>query len=308
MNARHTAARRGLHVHDRTVVLMLALASMACDTTADFPLAPESAPSLTQGQWSPWSAAVPVDGVNTTASEMRAALSKDGTSLYFHSDRPGRGATDLWVSRRDCADCLWETPVNLGDLVNTPDNEGGPALSRDEHWLFFHSNRPGGSGGNDIWASYRSDVHDDLAWGPPVNLGPGVNSAAGESQPSFLENEGGRAHLFFARAGIHMSEMQDDGTWGQAAAIDALAGFNGPSIHPNGLEIYVFRASRIWHASREAPDAPWSAPLALSDLTPGVASVFQPFIHARGGRETLLVGAIPSAGAAPDIYVTTRTR
>jgi hypothetical protein len=52
--------------------------------------------------------------------------------------------------------------MNLGAVVNTGAIENVPALSRDELWLFFNSNRNGGFGGSDIWASYREHIHDDF--------------------------------------------------------------------------------------------------------------------------------------------------
>ncbi|HUG39110.1 MAG TPA: hypothetical protein VMM12_01430 [Longimicrobiales bacterium] len=311
------------------LVIVLAFGA-ACGEAGEGPAALEAEPGLdavpraserghafplsADATWSSWSDPVPLAGINTDAAEQRAALSKRGLSLYFHSNRPGGlGANDLWVARRACFDCPWESPVNLGARVNTAEsNEAGPALSRDEHWLFFGSNRAGGHGRGDIWVSYRENIHDDLGWGAPVNLGPGVNTSAGESQPSYFENEGGPPQLFFTRAGsIITSELQPDGTWGLATAVPSLANFSGPSVHPNGLEIYVFelfKDHRIWHATRDAPDAPWSAPTELVELTPGVASVFQPFIHAHAHTEMLFVGGIPAEGQAPDLYVSTRTR
>lgn len=297
-----------------SVAVAFSVTLLGCDAGAELPMEPGStAASLAGGRWSAWSEPVPVEGINTAALETRAALSRNQLSLYFHSNRlGGLGRNDLWVSRRDCVDCPWQAPVNLGSVVNTAAfNEAAPALSRDEHWLFFTG--PGPQARGDIWMSYRPDVHDDLGWGPPVNLGPNVNSAAGESQPSYFENEGGRAQLYFVRGGlgIHVSELLEDGTWGPAAAVPGLAAFNGPSLHPNGREIYVFelfKDHRIWRATRESPDAPWSPPVELADLTPGVASVFQPFIHAHGGTETLFMAGIPAPGEPPDLYVTTRTR
>src|SRR3989454_2800028 len=60
----------------------------------------------------------------------------------------------------------WSTPVNLGAVVNTTAFDGGPALSFDGTTLYFHSNRPGGFGGNDLYVTTRArlrgqDVAED---------------------------------------------------------------------------------------------------------------------------------------------------
>src|SRR6187399_1796564 len=65
---------------------------------------------------------VPVNlgpGVNSAFADQSPALSKDGLSLYFQSDRPGFGNTDLWVSQRNGEDEPWGPAVNLGDVVNS---------------------------------------------------------------------------------------------------------------------------------------------------------------------------------------------
>src|SRR5262245_18242568 len=70
----------------------------------------------------------------------------------------------------------WSPPVNLGPVINTTANDLAAALSRDERSLYFTSTRPGGFGGEDIWVSHRTNKKAD--WGPPVNLGPTINSFA----------------------------------------------------------------------------------------------------------------------------------
>jgi len=96
--------------------------------------------------------------INTAANEQGPALSNDGLSLYFGSDRAGGfGIFDLWVSHRACVDCPWESPVNLGATVNTAASETEPSLSIDGHLLFFTSARPGGAGGQDIYLTRRSN-------------------------------------------------------------------------------------------------------------------------------------------------------
>src|SRR5882762_3509805 len=86
--------------------------------------------------------------INTSFNEQQAMLSKDGLTLYFASNRPGTPGsilTDIWVAQRACDECPWGSPVNIGAPVNTVQSDAAPALSRDEHWLFFLStNRPGG--------------------------------------------------------------------------------------------------------------------------------------------------------------------
>src|SRR2546427_6808779 len=75
----------------------------------------------------------------------------------------------------------WSTPVNLGPVINSVLRENGPAISRDGLSLYFGSFREGGFGGSDIWVSHRPSVDD--SWGPPMNLGPTINTAVLEAGP-----------------------------------------------------------------------------------------------------------------------------
>src|SRR5688572_21147910 len=76
----------------------------------------------------------------------------------------------------------WSVPVNLGPTVNSPFADNIPDLSKNGLSLYFSSNRPGGSGASDLWVSRRGSVDD--AWGLPENLGPTVNSSAGDLGPN----------------------------------------------------------------------------------------------------------------------------
>src|SRR5690349_14493816 len=113
--------------------------------------------------------------INTSASESGPALSSDGHRLYFVSNRPGGfGGNDIYVSRRQNKrdDFAWQPPVNLGSGVNTLADEQGPEYFEDDKTgiitLYFGSNRPGGLGGTDIYASTLNENGDEEAFGPAV--------------------------------------------------------------------------------------------------------------------------------------------
>jgi hypothetical protein len=183
----------------RSIASLASLALvLACAPDSNQPVVGLQAHSFANSEWS---TPVLVD-VNSPFTEQTPTLSPDRLSLYFQSDRPdGLGIIDIWVARRDCPDCAWGAPQNLGSLINGAGADFAPNLSNDGHLLFFSSNRAGGAGGNDIWVSRRDNTDDDFAWGPPTNLGPDVNTATADQAPMYLQSaEDGSANLYFNRA------------------------------------------------------------------------------------------------------------
>jgi len=131
----------------------------------------------------PWSVPVRVAAtVNSAHADSSACLSRDELELYFASTRPnGFGGCDIWVATRVSTNDEWEEAVSLGPSINTSDTESLPWIAPDGLELYFHSNRPGGYGGRDIWVATRSSTSDP--WGEPENLGPVVNSSADDACP-----------------------------------------------------------------------------------------------------------------------------
>lgn len=116
--------------------------------------------------------------VNTGNWEAQPALSVDGQTLYFVSDRPGGyGGTDIWMCRRN--DGAWSTPENLGPTVNTAGNEAGPFIHYDNQTLYFSSTGHTGMGGSDLFVCRRQS---DGSWSEPENLGYPINTANDESR------------------------------------------------------------------------------------------------------------------------------
>ncbi len=115
--------------------------------------------------------------VNSSAWDLSARESADGLTLLFHSQRSGGlGGEDIWMSTRATKNDPWGPPENLGPVVNSGANDGEAVLSPDGLTLFFNSDRVGGIGNYDLWVTTRPSTSH--AWGPPVNLGPSVNTPA----------------------------------------------------------------------------------------------------------------------------------
>jgi Tol biopolymer transport system component len=100
----------------------------------------------------PFSAAVNLGaGVNSPQFDGEPAVSSDGLTLVFSSDRAGSfGERDLWIASRARVDEPFRDARHLGD-VNSAENDVTPSLSRDDGVLYFMSDRPGGVGGLDLW-------------------------------------------------------------------------------------------------------------------------------------------------------------
>ncbi|PYJ75210.1 MAG: hypothetical protein DME77_09865 [Verrucomicrobia bacterium] len=281
---------------------------------------------LAASTFSEWSAPVNLGPtVNTGSIDAGPALSKDGLSLYFNSNRPGGfGGNDIWVSQRASREDAWGAPVNLGPTINTASNEDTPSFSRDGHTMYFNSDRAGGFGMRDIWISRRTNTGDDFGWEAPVNAGPGVNSAFIDAGASYLANEeAGPPLLYFGSnrtAGlydIYVSAQAANGSWGPAVLVPELSSplnEQRPSVRFDGLELFLdsdrlgtFGLRDLWVSTRETTLEPWSAPVNLGATVNSTFNDQQPFITS--DRETLFFASDRTGGLGNlDIYMTTREK
>jgi hypothetical protein len=302
----------------RCIVLASSLSLLASGCgdagVADPAIAPAEV-AMASDRFSEWSAPVNIGPVvNSAFHDAAPEISKDGLSLYFGTNRPGYGGNDIWVSQRASVDDPWGPPVNIGAVVNTVANESGSHLSRDGHYLYFTSTRAGGLGGNDLYVSWRDDIHDDFAWGPPRNLGAPLNSAQSDLGPT---SWGPEFYLWRGPAvvntpgDIYMSRMIGDRfTEPQPVAqLNSAVHDEKPTIRFDGQEIII--TSRrdgtldLWVSTRDGNGQEWSAPLPLTVLnTP--FNERRPTLSADG---TMLFfdSDRGSVDGTYDIYYSTRT-
>ena len=256
LRRRHVASKRLLALVAAACVLGVAATSLAA-----------AAPIYTD-----WSTPVNLGPVvNSAVSETGPALSPDGLSLYFYSNRPGGfGGDDIWVSQRADGERRLGSAGEPGtddqlDVGRTP----FPSFSADGHWMFFASDRPGGFGGADLYQSYRADIHDDFGWQTPTNLGATVNTAANDNGNGYFDN-GGHPQLYFGsdrpgagreRRPLHERRFRPTGPgaprrWFPSSAAAALP-TTGRRSATDGLEIFFYSdraggqaTSDLWTATR----------------------------------------------------------
>ena len=282
-------------------------------------------------QFGDWSAPVNLGPpVNSAAVEQGASLSPDGLSLYFHcAGCPGTQGADIMVSHRDKVGDPWGAP-QIVTVLSSAANDMAPFIAPDGRHLYFSSNRTGGFGGLDLWVSVRKDKHDDFAWETPVNLGPGVNSAADEAQASIFyvgdddeDNDAGRTTvLFFARGPnggneLYQSTAPPGGAFGNVtplAELNTAAVERQPGVRRDGLELF-FASDRtttgdldLWVATRNSTSDHWSNAHNLGSVVNSTGSIDARPTLSKDGTELYFQSTRPGGLGTQDLYVTTRRK
>ncbi len=111
--------------------------------------------------------------INTRGWESQPAISADGKTLYFVSNRQGgMGGYDIYKSTlKD--DGTWNIPQNLGPNINTSFDESAPYIHADNITLYFASNGWPGFGRKDI---FKSQIDSAGNWSLPQNMGNSINN------------------------------------------------------------------------------------------------------------------------------------
>jgi len=250
-----------------------------------------------------------------------------------------RGAVALLIATAaltvaGLASATWESAVKIDTIggnnseLNTPSQDGCPIQSPDGLSLYIASNRPGGTGGLDIWVATRAST--GAPWGAPQNLGEPVNSAADDFCPTPVGKKGlffvsrealpgacGQGDIYYtyrngagsfveperllcAPAGPN-SELDEQGpSW-----VDVSGTLRGPK------HLYFSRSSvspsvpgEIFMSSRQA-GARFGTATAVAELNNPAANDIQPNVRADGLEVVLSSNRVGTLGAQ-DLWVATR--
>jgi Tol biopolymer transport system component len=98
-------------------------------------------------------------GPNSSASDNRPSVTRDGLTIFFDSTRTGSlGGPDLYYATRSSTSQPFGTAIHL-QSVSSPALDLRPVISKDGSFLTFSSNRTGSeSPAPDIWLATRDKV------------------------------------------------------------------------------------------------------------------------------------------------------
>ena len=135
------------------------------------------------------------EGPNSELDEQGPSFVKAGGPALYFSRSSASVLGDIYVSERTGHRGFG--PASPVSELNSAGNDIQPNVRKDGREVVFSSNHPyaGAQGGQDVYVSTRK--RRGQPWSMPTNLGPAVNTGAGETRPALSWD--GRT-LYFGRA------------------------------------------------------------------------------------------------------------
>lgn len=133
-----------------------------------------------------WKPAQNLTAINTKGREVSPFIAADNVSLFFASDghSPNFGGQDFYVTRYDPSTKSWSKPENMGEPLNTSEDEQFISLPASGDIIYFSSKR------TDL-PNYSGDLDVFMAFVPSffkaVNLtGTSIDECSGEFIPTTI--------------------------------------------------------------------------------------------------------------------------
>ena len=141
--------------------------------------------------------------VNSNYHESNAVYTKDGNTMYFtrsHFVKKGmlkknNKEIKLAIYKAKLKNGKWKVQGELS-FSNENYSTGHPTIDKNEEYMYFSSDMPGGFGESDL---YKVKMFADGTFGKPVNLGKGINTPGKEAFPFVSQN-----NILFFSSNHHM--------------------------------------------------------------------------------------------------------
>jgi outer membrane protein OmpA-like peptidoglycan-associated protein len=167
--------------------------------------------------------------INSKYHDAVVTFTKDQNTIFFTRNNYANGKTgrdDEGIMRLKIYTAKQKGKDGWSDEESLPFNSdeyssAHPTINADGTKLYFSSDMPGGFGGMDLYVSELENGR----WGPPMNLGPNINTEGNELFP-FIHKSG---RLYYASDGqlglggldIYYIDSKGEGTWSNPENIGA---------------------------------------------------------------------------------------
>lgn len=236
------------------------------------------------------------DTVNCFPMQYFPVLTADEQELIFtrRLGESNEDDEDLVITRKDSLG-HWQKPESISPNVNSEFNEGTCSISADGRQLIFTSclGRKG-FGNCDLFQSLKVGG----IWSQPLNMGPQINSAAWESQPS-LSADGRVLYFLSDRKGglgnrdIYVSHQIEPNKWTKAENLGPKINTSydeiSPFVHANGRTLFFAANGRLGFGGydlfrSEKENGEWQEPINFGYPVNNHEDQFSLFITADGKR------------------------
>ena len=236
------------------------------------------------------------DTVNCFPMQYFPVLTADEQELIFtrRLGESNEDDEDLVISKKDSLG-HWQKPESISPNVNSEFNEGTCSISADGRQLIFTSclGRKG-FGNCDLFQSLKVGG----IWSQPLNMGPQINSAAWESQPS-LSADGRVLYFLSDRKGglgnrdIYVSHQIEPNKWTKAENLGPKINTSydeiSPFVHANGRTLFFAANGRLGFGGydlfrSEKENGEWQEPINFGYPVNNHEDQFSLFITADGKR------------------------
>ena len=236
------------------------------------------------------------DTVNCFPMQYFPVLTADEQELIFtrRLGESNEDDEDLVITKKDSLG-HWQKPESISPNVNSEFNEGTCSISADGRQLIFTSclGRKG-FGNCDLFQSLKVGG----IWSQPLNMGPQINSAAWESQPS-LSADGRVLYFLSDRKGglgnrdIYVSHQIEPNKWTKAENLGPKINTSydeiSPFVHANGRTLFFAANGRLGFGgydlfTSEKENGEWQEPINFGYPVNNHEDQFSLFITADGKR------------------------
>ncbi len=193
-----------------------------------------------------------LDILNSGYDDHTPIPTSNGSKLYFTSKRPGGVSGKTLSDEGKYYEDIWlwngsSEPVNIGTPVNTLQHDATGGLSLDGKTIFIYK-----ASEDKLGDIYKSSLENNK-WTTPTKLGKNINKKNSIERHAALSPDGKKLYFSSDRKGgkggrdIWVSELQEDGEWGEAKNLEINTEFDeeSPYILSDGKTFYFSSKGHI---------------------------------------------------------------